>query len=109
MRAAKASEIPPGEGRNVRVERHQIALFHDPEHGFFAIDDTCPHQGASLGEGTYHEGRVICPMHNWVFDVRTGACLVVPEDSVACYATRRNGDDVEIELSGGPDAGQASA
>ena len=109
MRAAKASEIPPGEGRNVRVERHEIALFHDAEHGFFAIDDTCPHQGASLGEGTYHEGRVICPMHNWVFDVRTGACLVVPEDSVACYATRRNGDDVEIELPGGPDAGQASA
>jgi NAD(P)H-dependent nitrite reductase small subunit len=109
VRAAKASEIPPGEGRNVRVERHEIALFHDAEHGFFAIDDTCPHQGASLGEGTYHEGRVICPMHNWVFDVRTGACLVVPEDSVACYATRRNGDDVEIELPGGSDAGQASA
>jgi len=109
VRAAKASDIPPGEGLNVRVERHEIALFHDPEQGFFAIDDTCPHQGASLGEGTYHEGRVICPMHNWVFDVRTGRCLVVPEDSVACYATRRNGDDVEIELPGGSDAGQASA
>ena len=111
MRAAKAAEIPPGEGRTVRIERHEIAIFHDPERGFFAIDDTCPHQGASLGEGTYHEGRVICPMHNWVFDVSTGACLVVPEDSVACYATRLSGEDVEIELPdapGGPDAGQAS-
>ena len=98
MRAAKASDIPPGEGRNVRVERHEIALFHDPEHGFFAIDDTCPHQGASLGEGTYFEGRVICPMHNWVFDVRTGECVHVPGVGVACYAPRPVGADVEIEL-----------
>ena len=109
VRAAKASEIPPGEGRTVWIGRHAIALFHDPERGFFAIDDTCPHQGGSLGEGTYHDGRVICPMHNWIFDVKTGACLVVPEDSVACYATRRSGEDVEIELPGGPDASEESA
>jgi len=108
--------IPPGSGKAVRVEGRWFALFHDPVRGFFATDDACPHQGASLGEGTYHEGRVICPWHNWVFDVATGECVRVPGVSVACYATRPDGEDVWIELpdgtdaaDGGSDAGQAPA
>jgi nitrite reductase (NADH) small subunit len=106
VRAARAADIPKGQGRAVQVDGRWIALFHDPERGFFATDDTCPHQGASLGEGTYHEGRVICPWHGWVFDVGTGACVRVPGISVACYATRPEGDGVLVEL---PDAGQAPA
>ena len=82
----------------MRVDGKWFALFHDPEAGFRATDDACPHEGASLADGTYHEGRVICPQHSWVFDVRTGECLRMPDVSLACYATRRSGDDVEIEL-----------
>ena len=100
VRAAAAADIPPGSAKAVLVEGRWYALYHDRERGFLAIDDTCPHQGASLGEGTYFEGRVICPMHNWVFDVRTGACVHVPGVGVACYATRPVGADVEIELDG---------
>ncbi len=116
VRAARASDIPPGDARAVTIEGRGYALFHDRERGFFATDDVCPHQGASLGDGTYHEGRVICPWHNWVFDVRTGECLRVPVVSLACYATRPAGEHVEIELpdgseaaDGGSDAGQARA
>jgi nitrite reductase/ring-hydroxylating ferredoxin subunit len=102
VRAVPAGTIPPGEGRAVQVEGRWFALFSDAERGVFAIDDTCPHQGASLGEGTYHEGRVICPWHGWVFDVRTGTCHGVPRISVACYATRPAGDAIEIELPDEP-------
>jgi nitrite reductase (NADH) small subunit len=116
VRAARASDVPPGGARSVRIEGRWYALFHDRERGVFATDDACPHQGASLSEGTYHEGRVICPMHGWVFDVRTGECHGVPVTSLACYATRPVGEDIEIELpdesgdvDGGPDAGQARA
>jgi nitrite reductase (NADH) small subunit/3-phenylpropionate/trans-cinnamate dioxygenase ferredoxin subunit len=101
VRAAAAADIPPGSGKSVSVAGRWVALFHDAEGGFHATDDTCPHQGASLGEGTYHEGRVICPWHGWVFDVRSGACLVVPAVSVTCYATRPVGDGVEIEIHDG--------
>ena len=101
VRVASVSDIPPGSGKAVSVDGRWFALFHDPQGGFHATDDSCPHQGASLGEGTYHEGRVICPWHGWVFDVRTGACLLVPVVHVACYATRPVGDDIEIELEDG--------
>jgi len=98
VRAVTAADVPPGSGKAVLLAGRWYALFHDAERGFFAIDDTCPHQGASLGEGTYHEGRVICPWHNWVFNVRTGECLRIPDVNVACYATRPAGGDIEIEI-----------
>jgi nitrite reductase/ring-hydroxylating ferredoxin subunit len=98
VRAAAAADVPPGSARAVSVDGRWVALFHDPDTGFHATDDLCPHQGASLGEGTYFEGRVICPWHNWVFDVRTGDCVRVPGVRVACYATRRAGDGIEIAI-----------
>ena len=98
VRAAAARSVPAGEGRAIKVEDRWIALFHDPERGFLAIDDACPHEGTSLGEGAYHAGVVICGSHSWVFDVATGRCRSMPGVSVACYATRPAGEDVEIEL-----------
>jgi len=101
VRAAAAADVPRGTAKAVSVEGRWIALFHDDDGGFHATDDLCPHEGASLAEGTFHDGRVICPSHGWVFDVRTGERLRVPEVRLACYATRPAGPDVEIELGDG--------
>ncbi len=97
VRVALANEVSPGEGKPFKVGDHILALYNDGGE-FFAIDDTCPHQGASLGEGTLHQGRVICPWHNWIFELRTGECRGIPQITVACYPTRRSGDAVEVEL-----------
>ena len=97
VRVASADEVSPGEGRPFKVGDHLVALYND-DGEFFAIDDTCPHQGASLGEGTLHQGRVICPWHNWIFELRTGECRGIPQVAVACYPTRKTGDAVEVEL-----------
>jgi nitrite reductase/ring-hydroxylating ferredoxin subunit len=44
---------------------------------FYAMEDTCPHQNASLGKGkVYPTGGVECPFHHYVFDMKTGECLV---------------------------------
>lgn len=94
---ARVDEVARGRGKTVRAGDRDIALFNESGE-FFAIDDTCPHQGASLGEGTLHEGRVICPWHSWIFELRTGACRGVPQLAVACYATRRSGETVEVEI-----------
>ncbi len=100
VRIPGAATMAEGDGRTVVVAGGlRLALFRvDGE--FFAIDDTCPHQGASLGEGFLHRGQVVCPWHNWSFEVRTGRCPRVPHIAVAAYRTRRAGDDVEIEIPG---------
>ena len=97
VEVAKRSDLPPGRGRTLRAGGRFIALYNDGGE-FFAIDDSCPHQGASLGEGILHGGMVICPMHAWTFALRDGACLSVPELFVGCYPTRLAGDAVQVEL-----------
>ena len=95
---AEVDALPPGQGKTVRAGGFVLALFRIGDE-WFALDDACPHQGASLGEGLLHQGRVICPWHSWVFDVRHGTCHGVPGVRVGCYGTRvgENGM-IEVEL-----------
>ena len=55
----KPSDIPPGDSVVVSVGKRTIAVFHH-EGGFFAIDDCCPHAGASLAGGHVEGGVVTC-------------------------------------------------
>jgi 3-phenylpropionate/trans-cinnamate dioxygenase ferredoxin subunit len=40
---------------------------------FFAVQDKCTHNGDSLSKGHLnHMGEVICPWHNYCFNLQTG-------------------------------------
>jgi nitrite reductase/ring-hydroxylating ferredoxin subunit len=94
---AQASEITPGTGKVVRVGRDEIALFN-VEGRFCAIDNTCPHAGAPIGVHLF-DGRVAtCGYHGMRFDVTTGDCPDACGWSVQTYATRVEGDEVQIAV-----------
>lgn len=43
------------------------------EDGIFGIQDTCPHAGGLLHQGHCNrKGIVVCPLHGYKFDVKTG-------------------------------------
>jgi nitrite reductase/ring-hydroxylating ferredoxin subunit len=61
-----------------------LALFN-VEGELYAIDDSCPHQGASLCGGRL-QGRVIqCCAHGLRFDLRSGYLLNSTAVKVASY------------------------
>ncbi|WP_171430586.1 Rieske (2Fe-2S) protein [Acinetobacter lactucae] len=63
-----------GERAFFKIGDKTLALFNVAAQ-FYAIDDSCPHQGASLFSGRL-EGRVIqCCAHGLRFDLTNG-CLV---------------------------------
>ncbi len=69
------------DGRKVAVVR--------TEHGVFAVDNACPHQGyglvtGELGEGAEGDAVITCLWHNWKFRIRDGVC-VMGEENVACH------------------------
>ncbi|HLK39840.1 MAG TPA: Rieske 2Fe-2S domain-containing protein [Polyangiaceae bacterium] len=69
-----------------------------------AIEDACNHAGASLSEGDREGACVSCPMHGYVFDLRTGR-LVLPLglcDDQRCYVARFDGDRVLVFDPGPP-------
>ncbi len=40
---------------------------------FFAVQDACTHNGESLSKGTVnHLNEIICPWHNYCFNLQTG-------------------------------------
>lgn len=68
---ALSSELVEGQGRRVVIGDRPIALFKVAGE-VYAIDHRCPHQGGPLANGFVHHCRVTCPLHGWVFDLRTG-------------------------------------
>jgi nitrite reductase (NADH) small subunit len=93
----RLDELKPGEGKTVVIGEKLIALFRD-EHGCHAIDDTCPHMGASLAAGCLEDGIVTCPWHAWRFRVSDGTWADNPRVKIPAYAVRVDGDDVQIEI-----------
>ena len=92
------ASVPTGRGFVVRVhERLRLAIFRvgDAVH---AIDDICPHQSASLGEGTLAGTIVACPRHGFLVDVTSGQCPNNPLLRVRRFAARIDGDMVHVSV-----------
>lgn len=97
---AQVGDIPPGEGRSYTVAGKMIGLFHI-EGAYFAINDFCPHMGASLAAGNVEGDAVYCPWHAWRFCVKDGNWLDNPSGKVKtdCYPVRIAGDEIQIGIS----------
>ncbi|MEX3936975.1 Rieske (2Fe-2S) protein [Paraburkholderia phymatum] len=66
-----ADELAPGQRKLAFVDGRSIVLFNIGG-AIHAIDNSCPHNGASLASGQL-EGCVLrCPAHGLRFDLRTG-------------------------------------
>ncbi len=97
VRVAARSDIPAGQGKTVEANGRRIAVFNC-DGVFYAIDDTCKHQGGPLGEGELDGVFVTCPWHGWMYDVTTGVSPDDPECAVDRYEVKVEGDDVLILL-----------
>jgi len=63
----------PGASTYVCEQGASIALFN-VDGNLYAIDDSCPHNGASLSGGKLEGLTLQCPAHGLKFDLATG-CL----------------------------------
>ena len=85
---ASVDEIPSGTALAVTVGSQEIAIFHDVDGEWYAIEATCPHQGGPLAEGWVHEKTVTCPWHAWCFSLETGRLQLLETTGVATYELR---------------------
>ena len=100
VRVARAADLAPGSVTQVQVGEHVVALANvDGE--FFAVEDTCTHEKASLSEGGLTGEVLVCPKHGSRFNVKTGRVLSLPAvRSVAVHPVRVEAGDVLVS----PDA-----
>lgn len=98
---AKVGAIEPGRGDSFVVDGRMVAVFN-VEGQYHAIDDLCPHMGASLGGGEVHDGVVACPWHAWRFCVFDGTWRDNPKIKVDSYEVRVVGDEIQVRAAPRP-------
>ena len=98
---ARVGAIPEGEGASFQVGKRLVAVFNH-QGQYLAIDDLCPHMGASLGAGYLDdEGVVTCPWHAWRFDACNGKWADNPRLSVDTFEVRVVGDEIQVRDKSG--------
>ena len=94
IKVSDVDAVPPGKMRQVEVAGKRILLANVDGH-FYATDDTCTHEDASLSTGFLKGEWVKCPLHGSRFNVRNGEVVDEPADvNLKTYAVRIDGNDV---------------
>ena len=70
-----AGDIPPGEGRVYQADGEKIAVFRTRANELYAVQAECPHKRGPLADGLLGGTTLICPLHGWKFDLKTGQAL----------------------------------
>jgi nitrite reductase (NADH) small subunit len=78
----EVENIPLREGRSVRVDGRDIAIFNLGTR-FLALENCCPHQGGPLAEGIVSGTHVVCPLHAWKVSLESGSVMNRP-DATKC-------------------------
>jgi len=97
VKVASVSELSPGSAKAVEVNGRAVALFNVGG-TIYATDGTCLHQGGPLGEGELMGDVVVCPWHQWEYNVRTGEVVGNSTLKVPTYAVHVEGNDIKVEL-----------
>ena len=95
---ARVAEMPVGTVRAVEAGGRRLALCRT-DSGFYAVDNLCSHEEASLADGTLQGTLLECPRHGARFDVTTGRPMTLPAVvPVTRYPVRVDGDQVSVEV-----------
>ena len=100
IRVGTLADVPVGKPMLVEAEGTPVVLVRVGD-SVYACNDICTHQGGPLSEGKLTGTRLACPWHGWMFDVRSGECVMPSRGgAVPSYKTRVDETgDVWIELS----------
>jgi len=92
---ARLVDLPDGESLLVQYDGRGVAIFREGD-TLYAIDDRCPHAGASLGGGHFEAGVVTCPLHAWAFRLADGTCVGSRRIKTRAYPLRVEAGEIQL-------------
>lgn len=95
QKVAQLNDLAPGRSKKVTVNDRVVALFN-VDGKFYAIHNSCPHEGGPLAEGRLKGYVVACPWHDLAFDIRNGQGTDGGGYCVGSYEVRVEGTDIWV-------------
>ena len=92
----KSQELAEGSAKLVRARGEEMAVFKNNGQ-LYGIQNICPHEGGQLCNGWIEGGEVVCPLHRYKFDLKTGACSTDPKLKVRVFKLVAQGDQFTLE------------
>jgi 3-phenylpropionate/trans-cinnamate dioxygenase ferredoxin component len=74
-RVVELDKLSVGEPMLVQTPDGRAVVLRLSDTELTAYTPICPHQMGNLSGAPVINGAVVCPVHDWRFDVRSGACL----------------------------------
>lgn len=93
----KESQLKGGQMLAVSVKGNSI-LLAKVEGQIFGVSNKCPHMGCQLQGGVLNGFIVMCPCHDWKFDVRNGQYLEIPEVTLTTYRCSVQNGKIYVEI-----------
>ena len=100
-RITQIENIPPRQGRSVRLGTTEVAIFN-VDGRFLTIHNQCPHKGGPLCDGIVSGTTVVCPLHGWRIELESGlAARASLPACVTTYPTRVEDGIVMVDVTAG--------
>ena len=90
------NDLPENRVTTVTAGHTQVAISHF-EGKICALNNSCPHQGGPLGEGSIENGILRCPWHGWDYHPCTGKAPGF-DDGVEAYEVKEENGAVFVGL-----------
>ena len=95
--AIEEAELKDGSMKLVSVEGTPILLIKQLGE-IFAIDNRCPHQGCGFSGGTLDAGIIVCPCHEWRFNLKSGEYEKGPAMKLTKYEWKIEDGKIWVKL-----------
>jgi nitrite reductase (NADH) small subunit/3-phenylpropionate/trans-cinnamate dioxygenase ferredoxin subunit len=97
VKVCSIDDVPDETALAAEIDGRPIAVFKVGDR-FFAVEDICPHQGASFEGGALDGEIVTCPSHGWRLNVITGESLEAPGVKIETYDVEIVDGDVYVRI-----------
>ncbi|WP_439143912.1 Rieske 2Fe-2S domain-containing protein [Planktotalea sp.] len=96
--ALPLADLLKGDATPVTLGTRELAIF-DSENGITAAYARCTHGAANLCDGYFDGTHIECPLHQGLFDARTGAARAAPARiALRMIEARVQGDMIQLLL-----------
>ena len=70
------------------------------EDGFYATDGVCTHEDVHLEDGLVMDDQIECPMHQGIFNIKSGKALSPPAcEDLKTYPVKVEDNKIYIQIS----------